>query len=52
MAYCNMEKDSGRSAAKDAPQPAEDATPAPVFVKIGREQFPVPIGYGGRLESV
>ena len=55
-----MKKDSACSPAKDAPQPAslgevsptkdEDATPALVFVKVGRKQLQVPSCYGGRLK--
>ena len=55
-----MKKDSACSLAKDAPQPASvqavfvnkdpDATPAPVFVKIGRKRFPATVAYGGRLK--
>ena len=46
-------KDAPRttSIAEVSPNKDEDATPAPVFVKIGRKRFPLSTGYGGRLKS-
>ena len=56
-----MKKESARSPTKDAPPPTsneevsdskdKEATPAPAFIKIGKKQFPVVAGYGGRLKS-